>query len=88
MEDNTTKVMLQSMRAVPSAATIGTMPEKKVALNIRLPADLHEDLRQAAERDDRSLSNLIIHVLRAWRDEHGRPTGQTRRTERRSDPRS
>jgi predicted HicB family RNase H-like nuclease len=45
------------------------MPEKKVALNIRLPADLHEDLRQAAERDDRSLSNLIIHVLRTWRDE-------------------
>lgn len=71
--------MLQSMQAAPASATIGVMPEKKVALNIRLPADLHEDLRQAAKGDDRSLSNLIIHVLREWRDERMPPRADERK---------
>lgn len=48
--------------------TIGTMPEKRVALNLRLPAEIHEALKQEAQRDDRSLSNLIVHVLREWTD--------------------
>lgn len=82
MEEYTTYLMLQSISAVPSSATLGAMPERKVALNVRLPADLHEDLKQAAERDDRSLSNLIIHVLREWRDEHKSSRADERREQR------
>jgi hypothetical protein len=41
-----------------------TMGEKIVRFVLRLPPDLHEKLKELAEREDRSLHGQIIHLLR------------------------
>jgi predicted transcriptional regulator len=35
-----------------------------MVMSLRLPPELGEALRELAEREDRSLSNLIVHLLR------------------------
>ncbi len=40
---------------------------------LRLPPELHEELKQWAEREDRSLHSLLIHVLRRALREWNRP---------------
>lgn len=35
-----------------------------MALNLRLPSDLHAELKRAAAADDRSLNAQIVHLLR------------------------
>ena len=42
------------------------MERRHVTLSIRLPPEIHEDLRRVAEREERSLNNLIVRALRAW----------------------
>ena len=37
-----------------------------MTLSIRLPPEVHEHLRRVAEREERSLNNLIVRALRAW----------------------
>jgi hypothetical protein len=36
----------------------------KVSLNLRLPGDLHADLKRAAVQEERSLNTLIVRWLR------------------------
>jgi hypothetical protein len=43
-------------------------PVRKVAFNVRIPADLHERLVAAAQQDGCSLSGLIVQVLGEWAD--------------------
>lgn len=33
---------------------------------LRLPPEMHEALKRAADEEDRSLHSLIIHILRQW----------------------
>lgn len=40
------------------------MAEAVVKLLLRLPPDLHASLVARAREEDRSLNNLIVHVLR------------------------
>lgn len=40
------------------------MPKGNITMNLRLPPDLHAVLKAVAEREDRSVNNLIVHVLR------------------------
>lgn len=42
------------------------MAKPVVQYLLRLPPELHEALRQAAEEEDRSLHSLIVHILRQW----------------------
>jgi predicted transcriptional regulator len=71
------------------------MSEGKVALNLRLPEELHRTLKRVAEREDRTLSNLIVHVLRERvanepraeipSEKSGEPERPASRVKRRSD---
>lgn len=36
----------------------------KVVMSLRLPAELHADLRRLADEDERSLASLIVRILR------------------------
>jgi len=40
-------------------------------LNIRVPSEVKEALRKAAEADDRSLSTMAVRILREWLEGHG-----------------
>lgn len=40
------------------------MTAERIVLNVRLPADLHAELRRIAGRETRSLNAQIIHLLR------------------------
>lgn len=40
------------------------MAEKVVSFFVRLTPDLHAQLKEWAETEDRSLNNLIVHLLR------------------------
>lgn len=33
---------------------------------VRLPPDLRADLKRIADKDNRTISNLMIHALREW----------------------
>lgn len=33
---------------------------------LRLPADLRQELEMIADREHRTLTNLIVHALREW----------------------
>jgi hypothetical protein len=48
--------------------TVRTAPGRRVAFQLRVPADLHERLVTAARLSDRSLSSLIVQVLGEWAD--------------------
>ncbi len=54
-----------------SCVTIVDM-KRDAVLNVRLPADVKEALRRAAEDDfDRSVSGMVVRVLREWLDKKG-----------------
>jgi predicted HicB family RNase H-like nuclease len=53
------------------------MERQQVTLSIRLPRELHEQLKHEAEREERSLNNLIVRALRTWLVEREGP-GATR----------
>lgn len=53
------------------------MSSKIPGITIRLPDDLYEKLDQLAERDDRSLNNYIVRVIR----QHVESEGSIRRWE-------
>ena len=46
-------------------------------LNIRVPSEVKEALRKAAEADDRSLSTMAVRILREWLESHGFLSGET-----------
>jgi len=35
-------------------------------INIRLPVELKEKIRLAAEKDSRSITGLITHIIKTW----------------------
>ncbi len=43
---------------------------KDATLVVRLPADVKDALRRAAEEDERTVSVLVERVLRGWLREH------------------
>jgi len=49
-------------------------------LNVRVPAELKEALRSAADADDRSVSTMTLRILREWLAAKGyinqRPAGK------------
>lgn len=45
--------------------------ENVIALNLRLPVDIHERLGKLALDGDRSLNSQIVRALRQWLDAHG-----------------
>lgn len=50
-------------------------PDRK-ATNLRLPPELHDDLKAFAERTHRSMNGAAIYLLeRALREEQGHATG-------------
>lgn len=58
-----------------ACVTIGRIV-RDAMLNIRLPAELKEALRQAAEDDhSRSLSGMVVRILDEWLAEHGYSSG-------------
>lgn len=52
-------------------------------LNVRLPEEIKEALRRAAEDDHgRSLSGMVVRVLGEWLDANGYLTAKRRASER------
>lgn len=50
-------------------ATMGTMPRRPhVAMMLRLPPELHARLAEVAEREHRSATAQVVHVLERWLD--------------------
>ena len=46
--------------------------KRDAVLNVRLPADVKEALRKAAEDDyDRSVSGMVVRVMREWLEAQG-----------------
>ena len=45
---------------------IASMSKPVIQYLLRLPPEMHEALKRAAEEEDRSLHSLIIHILRQW----------------------
>ena len=43
---------------------------KKATLHMKIEADLKEQLRQLAEQENRSLSNLVEKVLKDYAEQH------------------
>jgi hypothetical protein len=41
-----------------------TTPETTVSLTLRLPRSLHAAAMELATREDRTLNNLVVHLLR------------------------
>jgi hypothetical protein len=64
---------------VPVRVYNGAMTAERVVLNVRLPADLHAEVKRIAEREDRSLNAQIIRFLRegAERYEAHRPKSES-----------
>lgn len=55
------------------------MPKKRAAaarrdetLNLRVPGELKDALRHAAEADGRTVSNLAVLIMREWLASHGK----------------
>ena len=48
------------------------MAEQSVTTSVRMPSVLRDRLRRAAERDRRTVNNLILVILESWLDEHER----------------
>jgi hypothetical protein len=46
------------------------MQRKNVPLQVRLPADLHAEIKQLTEEEDRPLNRTIIRLLRAGLHSH------------------
>ncbi len=40
-------------------------------LNVRVPSDLKEALKKAAEADERSVSTMTVRILREWLQQQG-----------------
>lgn len=63
---------------------MGTMPRRPhVAMMLRLPPELHARLAALAEREHRSASAQVIHILDRWlaqheQDERGREPREKR----------
>lgn len=54
------------------------MPRKIVALQVRLPDELHAEIRKLSEDEDRPLNRTIIRLLRAGLDHYrGEPSEGT-----------
>lgn len=45
----------------------------KTTLHMKIEADLKEQLRQLAEKENRSLSNLVEKVLKDYAEQHKKP---------------
>lgn len=48
---------------------------KHAALSFRIPNEMKEALEKAAMSDDRSVSSLVMIILRDWLKEHGHQDG-------------
>ena len=57
--------VVPSLYGVARSARLTSMGDR-VGLNLRLPSDLHHQLKDRAAQEDRSLTNLIIRALREW----------------------
>lgn len=53
-----------NMALVPECDTFGPMPKEYVTMNLRLPPELHAALKKVADKEGRSLNNLIVYLLR------------------------
>jgi predicted HicB family RNase H-like nuclease len=64
-------------------ATIESVPRRPhVAVVIRFPPEIHAQMVEAAEREDRSLTAQVIHVMRQWLEQQER---ERREQERQDD---
>ncbi len=58
---------------------------KDEVLNLRVPADVKAALKRAAEADDRSVSSMVLRIIREWLERNGsvirrpEPRSSTRR---------
>jgi metal-responsive CopG/Arc/MetJ family transcriptional regulator len=50
---------------------IGTTAEEKVSTSFKIPKSLRKELKIAAARDDREMSELVADALRAYLRTHG-----------------
>ncbi|RJE83649.1 Arc family DNA-binding protein [Paracoccus onubensis] len=48
---------------------------KQAALSFRIPDEMKTALEKAATDDDRSVSSLVMIILRDWLKEHGHQDG-------------
>jgi hypothetical protein len=39
--------------------------------SVRMPPEIHAAVRRAAEAEDRTITSLLIHIIRTWLTEHG-----------------
>jgi hypothetical protein len=46
-------------------------PKDVLPSSVRMPPEIDAAVRRVAEAEDRSISSLVVHVLRTWLTEHG-----------------
>jgi len=58
---------------------IRRQPKRLHPVNVRLDDDMREELRMVAAEENRSMSNLIVTILREWLDRRRKGDGVTPR---------
>jgi hypothetical protein len=49
----------------------GEEPENLMPRGVRMPLEIHAAVRRAAAAEDRTITSLLIHIIRTWLTEHG-----------------
>lgn len=56
------------------------MPREHVTMNLRLPPEIHAELKAVAEQERRSINNLILYLLeQALNQRKGRPSPKSKK---------
>jgi hypothetical protein len=70
----------------PTERAPGKAREPLTPRAVRMPPDVYEAVQRAAVAEDRTITSLIIRILRTWLVQRGylpKPTGQTKPAPRR-----
>jgi hypothetical protein len=62
----------------PTERPSGKAPERITPRNVRMPSDVYDAVQRVAVAEDRSISSLLVHIIRTWLVQRGhlpKPTG-------------
>ncbi len=76
LSDVLAKSKASPTRAPAKARKPGRRASGAMQVNVLLPAGLRLDVKAAAMRDGRDLSDVVEELLRAWLDKRGKSAGR------------
>jgi hypothetical protein len=59
------------MAKSPTGRAPDKEPDVLTPRSIRMPPDVHAAVRRAAATEDRTVTSLLIHIIRTWLVQHG-----------------